>query len=93
MVIPRSRSRSFEIHGALGDALVLPERTGLLQQPVHQGGLAMVDMGDNRDIAQLHAKLGCCGMRLASHESGARPGDGSQVRATTDYAMDRALAI
>ena len=40
------------IHGALGDALVLAEGAGLLQQPVDQGGLAMVDVGDDRDVAQ-----------------------------------------
>ena len=40
------------VHGALGDLLVLAERARLLQQAVDQGRLAMVDMGDNRDIAQ-----------------------------------------
>ena len=46
------------IHGALGDALVLAERAGLLQQPVDQRGLAMVDVGDDRDVAQIHGATG-----------------------------------
>ena len=51
------------IHGALGDALVLAERAGLLQQAVDQRGLAVVDVGDNGDVAQVHAgcvKFGLC---------------------------------
>ena len=42
------------IHRALGDPLVLAERAGLLQQAVDQGGLAVVDVGDDGDIAQIH---------------------------------------
>ena len=42
------------IHRALGHPLVLAEGAGLLQQPVDQGGLAMIDMGDDGDVAQLH---------------------------------------
>ena len=42
------------IHDALGDALILAKRAGLLEQPVDERGLAVVDMGDDRDIAQLH---------------------------------------
>ena len=41
------------IHGALGHALVLAEGAGLLQQPVDQRGLAMVDMGDDGDVAKI----------------------------------------
>ena len=54
MVMPRSRSRSFEVHRAFDHALVVAERAGLLQQPVDQGGFAMVDVGDDGDIAQIH---------------------------------------
>src|SRR5262249_22667392 len=43
------------IERALGHPLVLAERAGLLQQPVDQRGLAMVDMGDGRLVAQSHA--------------------------------------
>ena len=42
------------IHRALGDALVLAKRAGLLQQPVDQRGLAMVDVGDDGDVAKVH---------------------------------------
>ena len=42
------------IHRALGDALVVAERARLLQQPVDQRGLAVVDMGDDGDVAKFH---------------------------------------
>ncbi len=45
------------IHAAFGDALVLAERARLLQKPVDQGGFAMVDVGDNGDVAKIHV---CC---------------------------------
>ena len=47
------------IHGALGDLLVVAEGAGLGEQPVDQGGLAMIDMGDDGDVAQVH---GCAGL-------------------------------
>ena len=47
------------IHRALGHPLVVAERAGLLQQPVDQGGLAMVDMGDDGDVAKVHVGLNC----------------------------------
>ena len=42
------------IQRALGHALVLAERAGLLQQAVDQRGLAVVDVGDDGDIAKVH---------------------------------------
>jgi hypothetical protein len=42
------------IHGALGHVLVLAHRTGLLEQLVDQRGFAMVDMGDDGDVADIH---------------------------------------
>ncbi len=42
------------IQRPLGDTLVLAERARLLQQPVDQRGLAVVDMGNDGDIAQFH---------------------------------------
>ena len=42
------------VHGALGDLLVLAERARLRQQPVDQGGLAVVDVGNDGDVAQIH---------------------------------------
>ena len=65
-VVPENRRRLGEdrdaalalevvrIHRALGDLLVLTEGAGLLQQAVDQRGLAVVDMGDDGDVAQVH---------------------------------------
>jgi hypothetical protein len=39
------------IHGALGDALVRAERAALVQQRVHEGRLAVVDVRDDGDVA------------------------------------------
>jgi hypothetical protein len=39
------------VHGPLGHALVGPERAALMKQRVYQRGLAMVDVGDDRDVA------------------------------------------
>jgi hypothetical protein len=43
------------IHHAFGDALVLAEGARLLQQLVDERGLAVVDVGDDGDIAHGHA--------------------------------------
>ncbi len=65
-VLPNQRSRLGEdgdaalalevvrIHRALDDALILAKRARLLQQAVDQRGFAMVDVGDDGDIAQVH---------------------------------------
>ena len=42
------------IERALVHALILAKRAGLLEKPVDEGGLPMVDMGDDGDIAKLH---------------------------------------
>ncbi len=42
------------IECALGHALIFAHRAGLAQQLVDQCRLAMIDMGDDRHIAQLH---------------------------------------
>ena len=42
------------VHGALVHVLVLAHRAGLLEQLVDQRGLAMVDMGDDGDVADIH---------------------------------------
>ena len=39
------------VHRALGDALVGAERAALVQQRVDQRGLAVVDVGDDGDVA------------------------------------------
>jgi len=40
------------IHRPLDLALVVPVGAGLLQQAINQGGLAVVDVGDDGDIAK-----------------------------------------
>ncbi len=42
------------VHGALGDLLVVAIGAGLLQQLVDQGGFAVVDVGDDGDVAKVH---------------------------------------
>ena len=65
-VLPQDRGRLGEdrdaalalqivrIHRALDLALVVAIGAGLLQQPVDQRGLAMVDVGDDRHVAEIH---------------------------------------
>ena len=67
-VLPHDRRRlgengdaalAFEVvgvHHALGDALVLAEGARLLQQPVDERRLAVVDVGDDGDVAQFHGQ-------------------------------------
>ena len=40
------------VHDSFGRRRALTERPGLLQQTVHQGRLAVIDMGDDGDIAE-----------------------------------------
>ena len=47
------------IHHPFGDALIVAERARLLQEPVDERCLAVVDVGDDGDIAKLHGK-GLC---------------------------------
>ena len=45
------------VHGALGRRLIGSEHTRLGQKLVHQGGLAVVDVGDDGDVAQIHLTI------------------------------------
>ena len=54
------------IHDPLGDPLVLAERARLLEQPVDERRLAVVDVGDDGDVAKLH------GMALLADSGAAR---------------------
>src|SRR5439155_17014225 len=45
------------IHNAFVDLLVRTDRTGLLQQRVDERGLPMIDMGDDRDVADVITEL------------------------------------
>ena len=42
------------IHDAFGHALVVAERAGLLQKLVNEGRFAMVNVRDDRDVADFH---------------------------------------
>src|SRR5437016_1428548 len=51
---------SFEvvrIHRPFGDFLVVAEGAGLGQEPVDHGCLAVIDMGNDGDVAQFHGFL------------------------------------
>ena len=39
------------VHRALGDDLAGPERAGLLEESIDEGGLAVIDVGDDCDVA------------------------------------------
>ena len=54
MVMPRSRSRSLRSIARSATCWLVAEGAGLLQQLVDQRGLAVVDMGDDRDVADFH---------------------------------------
>ena len=41
------------VHHALRDLLVLLEGARLAEHVIDEGGLAVVDVGDNRDVAEL----------------------------------------
>src|SRR5207237_10329317 len=70
------------IHGTLDHALIFAEGARLLQQPVDQGGLAVVDVRDDGDVAKIHygsrnQSAGPVGPRrgaAAAQYSHARPG-------------------
>ena len=79
---------TFEIHRVedpVDQRLVRAEGACLSQHPIHQGGLAVVNVGDDRDVAQVpaHARvLGCVGDRGvdAREREGMRPvGHGRRI--------------
>jgi hypothetical protein len=41
------------VHDALRQLLVLAEDVALAEHRVHEGGLAVVDVGDDRDVANI----------------------------------------
>jgi hypothetical protein len=47
------------IHRALFDALVLTERAGLAEELIDEGGLAVIDVRDDRNIAKAHENARC----------------------------------
>ena len=63
------------VHGALGRRLIGSEHAGLGQKLVHQGRLAVVDVGDDSDVAQVHEGLG----RTVFGRGGSAPLQGMQA--------------
>jgi hypothetical protein len=47
------------VHGTLGNHLMLAEGTGLLEQLINERGLAVIDVGDDRDVADVHGSARC----------------------------------
>jgi hypothetical protein len=46
------------VHGALGDAFVGTEHAALMEQGVDERGLAVIDVGNNRDVSA--KRIGDC---------------------------------
>ncbi len=66
--MPRSRSWSLESMARSVVRLVGSEDAGLGQELVHQGGLAVVDVGDDGDVAKVHS----VSMRIGGRQCGGR---------------------
>ena len=83
------------IHGALGDLLVLAERAGLLQQAVDQRGLAMVDVRDDRDVADIHkfVRRGCWARLYARSMAAARRVEAASCRCHSPRMRKRSVTI
>ena len=64
------------VHGALGDLLVVAEGAALLQQAVDQRGLAVVDVRDDRDVADVHnaCPRGCWARYIRTLHDGGKAG-------------------
>ena len=80
------------IHDPIHDGLVGPEGAGLAQHRVHERGLAVIDVGDDGDVAQVFAAGGC----VAGGACGAAVGHGGAglrvVVGTADCPTERLLA-
>ena len=55
------------VHGAFSNGLVFPERAGLFQEFIHQRCLAVVHVGNDRNVAKIHGNkpFQCVGRRVA----------------------------
>ena len=83
--MPRSRSRSLRVHHPLGDLLVRAEGAALAQQLVDQRRLAVVDVGDDGDVADLAGH--------AERLSGSGEGEWRATSAPTSAGLRRRDAI
>ena len=71
------------VHDPLGDGLVGAERAGLVQQRVDEGGLAVVDVGDDGEVADVGAMTQFAGVLGGS--SGGRRGRLLRGRRMQDF--------
>ena len=46
------------VHCALGHLLIGAKRARLLEHGIHERGFAVIDVGDNSDIAEIHVRSG-----------------------------------
>ena len=75
------------VEHAIDDRLVAAERAGLAQHPVHERGLAVVDVGDDRDVAQ----VGPDRERSSGHGSDASRSPGRRHLPTAGWPTDHSL--
>src|ERR1700727_623068 len=73
---------ALDVHGIehLFDHVALRHRPGLLDEPVGERGLAVVDMGDDREIADVLDRVNGHGAEIAGRR---RQGNGIPVNART----------
>ena len=76
------------------DLLVVPHRARLLEQLVDERGLAMVDMGDDGDIADVHGlPLASEALDLLGWRAYRRGGPMLQLRGNADAGRKSALTV
>ncbi len=68
------------VHGAVHRGLVGAEGAGLGEQPIDHGGLAMIDVGDDGDVAQGHGRNRWEGSRSVAGRGRGRPSRGRRIR-------------
>ena len=53
IVMPALALERVRVHHALGDDLIVAKGAGLAEHLVHERGLAVIDVGDDGDVADL----------------------------------------
>ena len=84
IVIPFSRSRSHRVHDPVDDGLVRPERAGLAEHRVDERGLAVVDVGDDGDVAEVGADRDAWRRSVRRRARSVAPGHRARPCARTD---------
>ena len=72
IVMPFSRLEVAGVHDPLVDFFVCAERTGLLQHGIDEGGLAVVDVRDDREVSDVGTRRD--GARICEGGFGGRHG-------------------